>query len=118
MIDLEQEGFTKIEWDEEKKIPSPLPVPHVPYWGAIKGNLSTYLFSVVWHPNYDGEGNAGFLMLEDVDVYITKDGKWCWDMTVEDIETMPSYVFRPYTDITYIKRIPSPLPENKQITLL
>jgi hypothetical protein len=116
MIDLEKEGFIKIEWDEEKKIPTPLPVPNVPYWGANTANSSTYLFSMVWHPNYDGQGNGGFLMLEDVDAYVTKDGKWAWDMTIEDVRTMPSYVFRPYTDITHIKRIPSPLSDDNNIT--
>ena len=75
-----------------------------------------YLFSIVWHPNYDGKGSAGFLMLEDVDAYITSNGKWCWDYTVEDLSEMKDYVFRPYIDITHIKRIPSPLPENLHIS--
>lgn len=119
MLDLEQEGFTKIEWDG--LVPSPLPVPHVPYWGvnAYDEDPFRYLFSLKWHPNYDGKGSSGFLMLEDIDCYITREGKWAWDCTVEDTSFMTTYQldkWKPYTDVTHIKRVPSPLSEDKRIT--
>jgi hypothetical protein len=119
MINLEQYGFTKITWDG--LVPSPLPTPFVPYWG-VEGNgerpSGKLLLSIVWHPNYDGKGSAGFLLLEDVDAYIAIDGKWCWDYTVEDVTDTNGFDFRPYTGATYIKRIPSPLPENLHISFV
>lgn len=109
MIDLETHGFTKLTW--EGNIPSPMPVPNVPYW-ASGPTFADWVFGVMWRPNYDGEGNGGFFAMEDFDGYLTPEGKWAWDIS---LEIANSWTWR--TNYTYIKRIPSPLPEELLITV-
>ncbi len=119
MIDLEANGFTKLTW--EGNVPSPMPVPNVPYWVVDHpfgdhpfGDL---VYGVMWLPNYDDKGNGGFFDMEEFDFYLTTSGKWCWDISVmtHDHNYEP---LRPRTTYTYIRRIPSPLPEELLITVL
>lgn len=114
MIDLETHGFTKLTW--ESNIPSPMPVPNVPYW-ASGPTFTDWVFGVVWLPNYDGKGNGGFFDMEEFDFCLIYDGKWCWDISVitHDHDHVP---LRLQTNYTYIKRVPSPLPEELLITVL
>lgn len=114
MIDLETHGFTKLTW--EGNIPSPMPVPNVPYW-ASGLTFADWVSGVVWRPNYDGKGNGGFFTMADFDGYLTRGGKWAWDISLEIVDDIYEPI-RPCTNYTYIKRIPSPLPEELLITVL
>lgn len=101
MINVEEHGFTKIEWVDG--LPSPMPEAGRPYWAIMKD--SDLIFQAIWRNNFWRPEKSGFYQLDDVDSFISpSQGCWHWDCYLEDDQELS------IKTIQYIKLITPPLP--------